>query len=56
MRTRRNSLDGIEWVGASRLVSGDPLHTYRLGRICATSVCRTYLSRYNPTSRCSIHK
>jgi hypothetical protein len=56
MKTTRNNLDGIEWVSASKLLSGEPLHTYQIGRICATSGCRTYLSRYNPTSRCSIHK
>jgi hypothetical protein len=34
----------------------EAIATYRIGRICATSGCRTYLSRYNPTSRCSLHR
>jgi hypothetical protein len=53
---RKNTIDGVEWVAASGLTSGEPPHTYRLGRICATSGCGTYLSRYNPTKCCSIHR
>jgi hypothetical protein len=30
--------------------------TYRPGRICVESGCRTVLSIYNPSSRCSLHE
>jgi hypothetical protein len=52
---RRNPSDGIEWVGASGLMTGQSPHTYRKGRVCAASGCATLLSRYNPTKRCSMH-
>jgi hypothetical protein len=52
---RRDSIDGVQWVSESRVASGDPLRTYGVGRICATEGCRTRLSKYNPTTRCSIH-
>jgi hypothetical protein len=52
---RRDPIDGVQWAGASRLVFGEPPHTYSKGRICATEGCGTHLSRYNPTKYCSIH-
>jgi hypothetical protein len=30
--------------------------TYRPGRVCLESGCRTVLSIYNPASRCSLHE
>jgi hypothetical protein len=48
-------VDGSEWISASSLLHGTPSRTYRRGRICASSGCGTLLSRYNPTSRCSLH-
>jgi hypothetical protein len=55
MTMRRTTTSGIDWVSGSQLVSGQPVHTYRKGRICVTPGCRTQLSRYNPTRCCSIH-
>ena len=52
---RRNSIDGVEWVGASGLIAGERLRSYRKGRICAKDGCGTHLSRYNSDTRCSIH-
>jgi hypothetical protein len=52
---RRNSIDCVEWVGASHVIIGEPLRSYRKGRICAKEGCGTHLSRYNPKPRCSIH-
>lgn len=55
IQMRRDSIDGFQWVSASRLIFGEPPCTYGKGRICATEGCRTRLSRYNPTKHCSIH-
>jgi hypothetical protein len=51
----RNAIHGMEWVEGSSLLFGEPLRSYRKGRICATKDCGTYLSRYNPNAYCSIH-
>ena len=51
----KNTIDGFEWVNATRLTHGRPSHTYTQGRICAVPGCLTHLSRYNPTICCSIH-
>ena len=52
----RNTIDGFEGVSGIEAVHGRPSPTYRLGRICSSSGCGTYLSRYNASSQCSIHK
>ena len=48
-------LDGSKWISGSGLLHGTPSRAYRRGRICECSGCRTLLSRYKPTSRCSVH-
>jgi hypothetical protein len=50
-----DDLEGLEWIGASRVLSGRPLRTYGRGRVCAARGCRTRLSSYNPTKSCCIH-
>jgi hypothetical protein len=52
---RRDSIDGVQRVIASRVTTGERLRTYVEGRIRAPEGCRTRLSRYNPSTRCSIH-
>jgi hypothetical protein len=55
MNIRSRTLDGPDWILAAGLTHGLPSPTYGRGRTCAMSGCRTVLSRYNPTSRCSCH-
>ena len=51
----RDNLEGLEWVGASRVLAGRPIRTFGRGRVCAAHSCGTRLSCYNPTKSCSIH-
>jgi hypothetical protein len=51
----RDSFEGVEWVGATRLITGRRLRTFGKGRICAALGCTTRLSCYNPTKRCTSH-
>lgn len=51
----RNTIDGFEGVSGIEAVHGRPSPTYRPRRICTASGCGTHLSRYNPSSQCSIH-
>jgi hypothetical protein len=48
------SIETAEWATVSRSASGEPLRTYGKGRICTFEGCQTRLSKYNPTTRCSI--
>jgi hypothetical protein len=51
----RDGFDGLEWVGATRLITGRRRRTFGKGRTCAAPGCTTRLSCYNPTVRCTIH-
>jgi hypothetical protein len=42
-------------IGVTEIVRGRPSPTFGRGRICAAAGCRTHLSIYNPTTRCSLH-
>jgi hypothetical protein len=55
MNIRIHTLEGSDGIPATGLTHGVPSLTYGRGRVCAMSGCRTVLSRYNPTSRCSCH-
>jgi hypothetical protein len=48
-------MEGLGWARGIEAVYGRSSSTYRKGRVCSRSGCRTHLSRYNPTERCSIH-
>jgi hypothetical protein len=50
-----DKIEGFGWARGIETVYGRPSTTYRRGRICSRSGCGTHLSRYNPTTRCSIH-
>jgi hypothetical protein len=52
----RDNLEGLEWVGASRVLTGRPSRTFGRGRVCASRSCSTRLSCYNPTKSCSMHE
>lgn len=39
-----------------RLAPGEPLMQYQHDRECAQEGCAARLSRYNPSTRCGIHK
>jgi hypothetical protein len=52
---KRDNMDELEWVGASRIITGRPIRTFAAGRVCAAHSCTARLSCYNPTKRCSVH-
>jgi hypothetical protein len=55
MSTYKNANFGFKRVSGTELIHGRASTTYGRGRICVTEGCRTRLSLYNPTARCSIH-
>jgi len=55
MSMYKNTERGPIWVTGTEVVRGRPSPTFGRGRICAASGCKTHLSIYNPTTRCSLH-
>lgn len=44
-----------EMIPGEPFSSHDPQATYGEGRTCSARGCKTILSRYTPTDRCSVH-
>jgi hypothetical protein len=51
----KNTEPGPIRVTGTEIVRGRPSPTFGRGRTCAAPGCRTHLSIYNPTTRCSVH-